>query len=278
MGLTSPPRFGDTDNWMNDHSILQPSGLRLDVGGGVARLTLDRPPVNAIGEAWLREFHCCLDQLGARTDWQLLHLRSAHKTFCAGADLAEMRARLASPDGIDSMVNIAAGMQKLFARLEALPQVTLVEIGGAALGGGLELALACDLRVAANEAKLGLPEVRLGLVPGAGGTQRLTRLAGRAAALRMILTGETLEGAGAAALGLVQWALPRSELAARAAEIAVRIAASPGEALAACKRCIGAAGDPARDGYAEELAQSRRLYASEATRGLVSAFLSSASH
>ena len=253
---------------MNDHSVQD----------GVACLVLDRPPVNAICAAWLDDFHRRLDALAARGDWRLLHIRSAHKTFCAGADLAEMRAHLDSPTGIDSMVGIAAGMQKLFARIEALPQVTLAEIGGAALGGGLELALACDLRIAANEAKLGLPEVRLGLVPGAGGTQRLTRLAGRATALRLILTGEMLDGAAAQSLGLVHWALPRADLAGRAAEIAERTAASPGEALAACKSCIGAAGDPARDGYAEELAQSRRLYASEATRGLVSAFLSGASH
>jgi len=270
--------LGHTDVSMNEHSVKPPGGFRLEVAGGVARLTLDRPPVNAIGEAWLREFHRCLDALGARADWQLLHLSSAHKAFCAGADLAEMRARLASPGGIDSMVDIAAGMQKLFARLEALPQVTLAEIGGAALGGGLELALACDLRIAANEAKLGLPEVRLGLVPGAGGTQRLTRLAGRATASRLILTGETLDGAAAQSLGLVQWALPRADLSGRAAEIAQRTAASPPEALAACKRCIAAAGDPSRDGYAEELAQSRRLYASEATRARVGAFLAGAPH
>jgi enoyl-CoA hydratase/carnithine racemase len=263
---------------MNTHSETQADGLRLEVSGGVARLTLDRPPVNAIGEEWLREFHRCLDELGARADWQVLHLSSAQKVFCAGADLAEMRARLASPEGIGSMVDIAAGMQTLFARLEGLPQVTLAEIGGAALGGGLELALACDLRIAASEAKLGLPEVRLGLVPGAGGTQRLTRLAGRATALRLILTGETLDGTGAEALGLVHWALPGSELSRRAAEIAARTAASPGEALVACKRCIGAAEDPARDGYAEELAQSRLLYASEATRGLVGAFLAGTTH
>jgi enoyl-CoA hydratase/carnithine racemase len=115
-------------------------------------------------------------------------------------------------------------------------------------------------------------------VPGAGGTQRLTRLAGRATASRVILTGETLDGTGAAALGLAHWAVPRSELPARAADIAARIAASPGEALAACKSCIAAAQDPARDGFAEELSQSRRLYASEATRELVGAFLSGAPH
>ena len=263
---------------MNAHSIHAGTALQLALQDGVARLTLDRPPVNAIDAAWLGEFHRCLDELAARTDWQLLHLRSAQKAFCAGADLAEMRARLASPRGIDSMVGIAAGMQKLFARIEALPQPTLVEIGGAALGGGLELALACDLRVAASEAKLGLPEVRLGLVPGAGGTQRLTRLAGRATALRMVLTGGIVDGAAAQSLGLAQWAVPRADLAARAAELAQRIAALPRDALFACKRCIGAAGDPARDGYAEELAQSRLLYASEAARALVGAFLAGTSH
>ncbi len=261
---------------MSIHSYPKTSVLRLEIEGGLARLSLDRPPVNAIDEAWLREFHRCLDELGARDDWRVLHIRSAQKVFCAGADLAEMRGRLDTPEGIEAMVGVAAGMQALFARIEALPQPTLAEIGGAALGGGLELALACDLRIAANEAKLGLPEVRLGLVPGAGGTQRLTRLAGRANALRLILTGETLDGAGAAARGLVHWALPRAELAARAAQIASSLAALPGAALAAGKRCIGAAGDPARDGYAEELAASRHLYATDEARARVDAFLAGA--
>lgn len=258
---------------MNTQSNGSAGGLRLAVAAAVARLTLDRPLVNAIGSDWLREFHRLLDGLAARADWQVLHLRSAQRVFCAGADLAEMRARLAAPEGIGSMVDIAAGMQRLFARIEALPQVTVAEIGGAALGGGLELALACDLRIAAREAKLGLPEVRLGLVPGAGGTQRLTRLVGRAAATRVILTGETLDGAAAEALGLVHWSSPRAELERRAAETVAGIAALPGEALAACKRCIGAAQDPARDGYAEELAESRRLYASATTRERIAEFL-----
>jgi enoyl-CoA hydratase/carnithine racemase len=204
---------------------------------------------------------------------RVLHLRSDQKAFCAGADLAEMRERFAAADGVEAMVGTAAGMQRVFARLEALPQVTLAEIGGAALGGGLELALACDLRIAACEAKLGLPEVRLGLVPGAGGTQRLTRLAGHATAARIILCAEPLDGTTAQALGVVQWAVPRAALEARAAEIAARIAALPGEALRACKSCIVAAADPARDGYAEELAQSRLLYGNRTTRQRVAAFL-----
>ena len=102
----------------------------------------------------------------------------------------------------------------MLAQLEALPMATLAEIGGAAMGGGLELALACDLRVAASEAKLALPETRLGLVPGAGGTQRLTALCGPAVAKRLILGAEVLDGAAAAALGVVHWAVPRAELPA----------------------------------------------------------------
>jgi enoyl-CoA hydratase len=247
--------------------------LKLEVLGSVARLTLDRPPVNAISGEWLSGFHRQLDALAARSDWHVLHIRSSQRVFCAGADLAEMRSRFAAADGVESMVGIAAAMQALFARVEALPQVTLAEIGGAALGGGFELALACDLRMAAREAKLGLPEARLGLIPGAGGTQRLTRLAGRPAAARMILTAEIADGASAEALGLVQWSVPRADLADRAAKLAADIAELPAAALAACKSCIGAALDPARDGFSEELAASRELYGNETTRRRVTQFL-----
>jgi enoyl-CoA hydratase len=251
--------------------------LRLDVGTGVARLTLDRPPVNAISADWLRSFHRLLDALAERDDWQVLHIRSSQKVFCAGADLAEMRAGFTAPDGVEALVGTAAAMQRLFARVEALPQVSLAEIGGAAVGGGFELALACDLRMAALEAKVGLPEARLGLIPGAGGTQRLTRLAGRSAAARVILTCEMMDGATAQSLGLVQWAVPRADLAARAAQTVAGIAELPAAALAACKSCITAADDPARDGYAEELDASRTLYGDETTRQRVAAFLAGTS-
>lgn len=250
--------------------------LDTEVSGRVAVLTLKRAPVNAIDAAWLAAFHDALDRLAARHDWHVLHLRSAMKVFCAGADLAEMKPLLESAEGIESMVRVAADMQGLFARLAAMPQVTLVELAGAALGGGFELALACDLRIAADEAKIGLPEARLGLVPGAGGTQRLTRLVGPGLAARLILGGEVLDGRHGASLGLVQWSLPRAELAARAAALAAQIAALPADALAACKSCMAAAFDPARDGYAEELEASRRLYGNPATRERVAQFLAGA--
>lgn len=252
--------------------------LRLEFDARVARLTLDRQPVNAISAQWLISFHGLLDALEKRDDWQVLHIRSSQKVFCAGADLAEMGALFFAPGGVEAMVGTVAELQRLLARIEALPQVTLAEIGGAAVGGGFELALACDLRIAALEAKLGLPEARLGLIPGAGGTQRLTKLAGRSVAARVILACEMADGATAQSLGLVQWAVPRANLAARAAQIAAEIAGLPAAALAACKSCIAAAGDPDRDGYAEELEASRRLYGNEATQRRVAAFLAGTGH
>ncbi len=246
--------------------------MRLEIEGPVARVTLEHPPVNAIGAAWLRRFGALLDELAGRDDWCVLHLRSALKVFCAGADLAEMRERFSADGGIEAMVESAAAMQRLFARIGGLPQVTLVEIGGAAMGGGLELALACDVRIAAAEAKLGLPEARLGLLPGAGGTQRLTRLCGEGTAKRLILGGEVIDGAEAAQLGIVQWSRPREQLAGWTDEVVTRFAAIPKVALAANKRCIAAVGDPARDGFAEELAGTRRLYEHPETRRRVSDF------
>src|SRR5471032_2527400 len=199
--------------------------FQISTAGPVTTLTLSHPPVNAISDEWVRTFDSKLDQLGSACS--VLHIRSDQKVFCAGADLKEMRGRMDMADGPDRMYAYVASIQRLYARIEKLPQVTLAEIGGAAMGGGFELALSCDLRIAAAEAKLGLPEARLGLIPGAGGTQRLTRLAGTAIASRMILTCEMADGVSAQTLGLVQWSAPGSDLAARAEQIASAIADLP---------------------------------------------------
>jgi enoyl-CoA hydratase len=239
----------------------------------VTTLTLSQPPVNAISEEWVRTFEAKLDELASGQRCTVLHIRSDQKVFCAGADLKEVRARMDMADGADRMYAYVAGIQRLYARIERLPLVTLAEIGGAAMGGGLELALACDLRIAAAEAKLGLPEARLGLIPGAGGTQRLTRLCGPAVAARLILGAEILDGAAAAELGVVHWAVPRAELAQRAAEIARGIAGLPVAALAASKACIAAAGQKDRGGYSDELEYTRLLLNDAETRQRVQAFL-----
>ncbi len=245
----------------------------LDVASGVARLTLCRPPVNAISAGWLKNFHERLDGLASRDDWSVLHLRSAQHVFCAGADLNEMRARLESGQGGEEFARSTRAIHDLFDRIEALPQVTLAEIGGAAMGGGFELALSCDLRIAANEAKLGLPETRLGLIPGAGGTQRLSRLAGPGIAARLILGCEILEGEAARELGLVQWSVPGAALETQAAGIAGRIAGLPAHAVAAAKSCLAAAHDPARNGYAEEIEATKTLVTTKQTQALLLDFL-----
>lgn len=250
--------------------------FQTSVAGQIATLTMSSPPVNALSEAWISEFSREIGEIEARNDWKVLHLRSDQKVFCAGADVKEMRARFDAADGPDRTYAYVASIQRLYARIESLPQVTLAEIGGAALGGGFELALACDLRIAAAEAKLGLPEVKLGLIPGAGGTQRLTRLVGRGLANRLILGAEAVDGATAERLGLVQWACPRTELADRAAEIAGRIAALPAAALAAAKLCMTSAATPGRGGYSDELESTRNLQTDAETRERVSAFIAGA--
>jgi len=241
--------------------------------GRVLVATLSRPPVNALDDDLIAQLHALLDTAIADDGVAVLHVRSDQRVFSAGADLALIRHCFASEEGPEAMTEVVRHMQRLYDRLEAAPLTTLAEIGGAALGGGLELALACDLRVAALDAALGLPEASLGLLPGAGGTQRLTRLCGPGVAKRMILGAEVIDGAQARQLGIVQWVQPNDQLAAWTRELTARLALMPKAALAANKRCIAAATDPHRDGYTEEIAETRTLYDHPETRRKVAAFL-----
>jgi len=246
--------------------------------GRVLVATLSRPPVNALDDKLIAALDAVVDRAIEDDGIAVLHLRSNQRAFSAGADLALIEACFATPQGPDAMTDVVREMQRLYWRLESAPLVTLAEIDTLALGGGLELALACDLRVAALEARLGLPEARLGLLPGAGGTQRLTRLCGPGLSKRLILGAEVVDGAAAERLGLVQWAVPRAQLADFARDLAGRYAAMPKAALAANKRCIAAATDPARDGYADEIAETRTLYDHPDTRAKVSDFLAKRAH
>ncbi len=245
--------------------------LELRVDGGIAVLTLCRPPVNAMSAEWVARFDALLDELQGRPeDWSLLHIRSTQKIFCAGADLKQLNDNFGRD--IEAQLELGRSYQRLFARVQDLDAVTLAEIGGTALGGGLELALACDLRIASSRAKFGFPEVTLGLIPGAGGTQRLSWLCGRGTASRLILTGETIDGAEAHRLGIVQWCVEPDRVVAEAARIAGRVAAVPRHASAGAKSAILAAADPQVDGFDRETEVVRTCFGSSATRALVTTF------
>jgi enoyl-CoA hydratase/carnithine racemase len=256
---------------MSERSLETP--VHTQRAGRVLVVTMARAPVNALDDALVDQLDAALDRACGDDGVSVLHIRSGLKVFSAGADLALIRHSIATATGRESMLALVRRMQQLYRKLEAAPLITLAEIGGAALGGGFELALGCDLRIAAHEARLGLPEVGLGLLAAAGGTQRLTRLVGPGLAKRLILGAECVDGAAAERLGLVQWALPRAELEAGAQALAERLSAMPRHALVAAKACLAAALDPARDGFAEELEHTRALYQHPTTRTLVDAFL-----
>jgi enoyl-CoA hydratase/carnithine racemase len=161
----------------------------------------------------------------------------------------------------------------LFDRLETLPCVTLAEIGGSALGGGFELALACDLRMAATSAKLGLPEANLGLIPGAGGTQRLTRLCGPGTAARIILGCDVVDGATACQLGMVQWVVAPADLVQEAEKLAQRIADQSAPALQVAKRCMAQVGKLGASGFEAELDGIHTLVTTAEAQTRIKAFL-----
>lgn len=249
------------------------SMISLSIEGAVAVATLCRPPVNAINEDWVARLDEVLGEVARAEEVGVLWIRSSERVFCAGADLALMHSIFDSAAGRERMIALTRRMQEVFARLESLPKVTLAEIGGAAMGGGFELALACDLRVVADTARIGLPEAQLGLLPAAGGTQRMTRICGEAVARRLILGAELVAGTDAVALGLAQWSAPAAEIEAKARALAGRAAELPPATLAACKHCINVGVGGSEDGLEAELAGSAMLLAAPETQRRVARFL-----
>jgi len=247
--------------------------IELSFRGRAAVAVLSRPPVNAINDELIKAFNAVLDELAANKDWSVLHIRSSQKVFAAGADLDLIRSWKDAPSPGDALAGYIERLQALYHRLENLHQVTVCEINGAAMGGGLELALSCDLRVAADEAKIGLPEVGIGLLPGAGGTQRLTRLCGYGTAARIILGCEPVDVKTAVSLGIAQWSAPREQLEERARAIVDKIANLPPHALQAAKRCMAANEGTNLHGFMMERDLGGALLNSVETQRLINDFL-----
>jgi enoyl-CoA hydratase len=185
---------------------------------GIAILTIDRTPVrNALNLETVQECHRALEELAAAESVGVLIITGAGDTaFVSGADINDIRSR-------DSADGLAAINSSLFSAIERFAWPTIAAINGYALGGGCELALACDIRVAADTAKFGQPELGLGIIPGAGATQRLPRIVGLGWAKHLILTGEIIDAKQALEIGLVTAIMPASQLQVRARELAKRI-------------------------------------------------------
>ncbi|MBI3448671.1 MAG: enoyl-CoA hydratase/isomerase family protein [Acidobacteria bacterium] len=218
--------------------------------GGIGLLTIDRPPVNALGRELVEDLNTACAALESGSDVRALVIAARGKAFCAGADLKERQTM--SEDDVRAWVPYLSGT---FTRLSMLPMPAVAAVHGVVAGGGLELALACDLRVADEGATLGLREVSLGIIPGAGGTQRLPRAIGVARAKKWIFTARMFSAAEALADGVVdQLAAPGASLEAALA-LAMEIAANGPLALRAAKRAVDRGCEmPIEEGLREETA------------------------
>ena len=240
--------------------------------GPVLTAVLDTPPANALGVEELQALRDLVDQLGDDTGGvRVLLLRGSPRFFSGGVDIAMIAATASSAGGTDVVADFGSELQSVLARLEALPMPTVAALRGSAVGGGLELALACDFRVVGADSSYGLPESRLGLIPGAGGTQRLTELVGRGTALRLMLLGELVKGDEAVQLGIAQWVRPNDEVDDVALALAQQLSELAPSALAAAKKCVTAA--RTGTGFELEIALTRKLLTEEDTTNRLQSFL-----
>jgi len=204
--------------------------LTLEVADRVATITVSRPDkLNALNAATIAELGRAIDEGRAREDVGAVLLTGAGRAFVAGADIGELVNQ--TPAGAKAL---ALAGQGVFRRFETSPKPTVAAVNGFALGGGCELAMACHIRVASEAAKFGQPEVKLGLTPGYGGTQRLPRLVGRGRALQMLLTGEVIDAQEALRIGLVNAVLPAAELLPSARRLLQTVLAQAPTAVALC--------------------------------------------
>lgn len=215
--------------------------ITLERQEGFALLTINRPKqLNALNQATLAEFSAAINELAADDSVRAVVITGAgERAFVAGADIREFEAIEHASDG----TRLSQQAHAVFQKLADLPKPVIAAINGFALGGGLELALACDIRLAADTASLGLPEITLGIMPGWGGTTRLTRLVGPGLAKLLIFGGERLSSAEAQAAGIVEGVYPAADLMDEARSLATRIASLPPLALAAAKQSINRSHD-----------------------------------
>ena len=234
-----------------------------------AVLTLDRPnALNALSFALIDDISRTLDEVAASDSRALLITGAGAKAFCAGADIKELTGRSMADQKRRGEIG-----QATFAKIEKLPMPSVAIVNGYAFGGGLEMALACTFRIATPNAKMGLPEIKLGLIPGYGGTQRLPRAVGESRAMEMILTGRMVDANEALRMGLVSRVLPVDELEREAATVAATIASYAHDIVMMARQAVNAAEETTLSaGLRYERQIYHGLYGSAAQREGMAAF------
>jgi enoyl-CoA hydratase len=207
--------------------------VRLEIAGGIGTIRLDRPPVNALNDVLVAELSASALAAGADPAVRAVIVYGGPKVFAAGADIKEMASA-----GYAAMSVRSGGLQAALGNVAAIGKPVVAAITGYALGGGLELALACDFRVCGEGVRLGQPEIQLGVIPGAGGTQRLPRLIGPSRAKDLVFSGRMADAAEALSMGLVDRVVPDSDVYATAVEMMSRYVSGPALALRAAKQAI----------------------------------------
>lgn len=245
--------------------------LLIAIENKIALVTLNRPTkLNALNKDTLAELHAAFTDLEKNEAVQAIILTgSGEKAFVAGADIAEF-ANFSAQEGTQLA---ADGHQKVFDHIENLKKPVIAAVNGFALGGGLELAMACHFRVASDNAKMGLPEVTLGLIPGYGGTQRLPQLVGKGRAMEMILTATMITAAEAKEYGLVNHVVPQVELIEFCQGLAQKIIKNAPVALSEAIMAINASVDKTKNGFEQEINAFGRLFGTADFKEGTTAFL-----
>jgi enoyl-CoA hydratase/carnithine racemase len=207
--------------------------VRFEVEGAVGTIRLDRPKMNALDAQMQEEIRACALEASARTDVRAVVIYGGERVFAAGADIKEMK----DMSYVDMLAR-AGALQDCFATVARIPKPVIAAVTGFALGGGCELSMCADFRVVADNAKMGQPEILLGIIPGAGGSQRLTRLVGRSKAKDLVFSGRFVDADEALAIGLADVVVPPAEVYSTAVAMASAYAEGPAVALAMAKKAI----------------------------------------
>jgi len=243
--------------------------VNLETDGGIGTIRLNRPPVNALNDQVTAEIAEAARAAAGSDEVRAVIIHGGEKAFAGGADIKVM-----AEAGYDEMALRSGRLHEAMTAVATLPKPVVAAITGYALGGGLELALAADFRIAGEGARVGQPEIQLGIIPGAGGTQRLARLVGPARAKDLIFTGRMVKAAEAHAIGLVDQVVPDAEVYQSAVDMVKRYATGPALALRAAKQAIDAGlGVDLATGLEIERVQFAALFGTEDQRAGMHSFL-----